>query len=73
MFFFVYMDDLIVLLRKSGQGCYLASVFVAWILYADDVALLPPTVRGMQTMVNICTSYGNEIAISYNFNKTKTM
>ena len=72
-FFAVYVDDLIVELRNSGYGCYLASLFVACILYADDVALLSPTVKGMQHMIDICTAYGDANAITYNARKTKVM
>ena len=72
-FFSVYVDDLIGELRKSGYGCYIASQFVACIFYADDVALLSPTLFGMQKLIDICSSYGQANAISYNQKKTKVM
>ena len=72
-FWAVYVDELISKLRKSGYGCYLSSLFLACIFYADDVALLSPTVTGMQTMIDICASYAKENGLSYNFKKTKTI
>ena len=69
----VYVDDLIIKLRESGYGCYIASIFVACVLYADDVALMSPTVHGMQCLIDICSSYANENALRYNFKKTKVM
>ena len=72
-FFAVYVDDLIVKLRKSGLGCYVASMFLACLFYADDVALLSPTAAGMQKMIDLCAQYGYDNAISYNSKKTKVM
>ena len=72
-FWAVYVDDLIVRLRESGYGCYIASIFAACVFYADDVALLSPTVHGMQSLIDICASYGHENALKYNFKKTKVM
>ena len=72
-FWLVYVDDLIIKLRKSGFGCFIKSLFVACVFYADDVALLSPTVHGMQKLIDICSSYGRDNAITYNFKKTKVM
>ena len=72
-FWAVYVDDLIVRLRKSGYGCYIQSVFFACVFYADDVALLSPTIHGMQKLIDICSSYARENALKYNFKKTKVM
>ena len=72
-FWAVYVDELILRLKNSGYGCYLTSLFLACIFYADDVALLSPTVVGMQSMIDICASYSQEYALSYNFKKTKTV
>ena len=67
-FWAVYVDDLIVRLRKSGYGCYIQSVFFACVFYADDVALLSPTIHGMQKLIDFCSSHARE-----NFKKTKVM
>ena len=69
-FWLVYVDDK---LRKSGSGCFIKLLFVACIFYADVVALLSPTVHGMQKLIDICSSYGHDSAITYNFKKTKVM
>ena len=72
-FWAIYVDDLILKLRNSGYGCFISSLFVACVFYADDVALLSPTVLGMQKLIDICSSYGDDNAIRYNFKKTKVM
>ena len=68
-FWAVYVDDLIIRLRKSGYGCYIQSIFFACIFYADDVALLSPTVNGMQKLIDICSSYARENALKFNFKR----
>ena len=41
--FILYINDLLIALRASGAGCYIEELFVAAIMYADDLALLAPT------------------------------
>ena len=71
--FAVYLDELMILLRKSGCGCYIVDLFVEAILYADDLALIAPTRSSLQTLIDICTEYGTTWCIDYNFKKTKIM
>ena len=70
--FLLYVDDLINALRKSGVGCHIIDMFVAAIMYADDLALLAPT-RSLQTLLDICYAYGVQWCISYNPTKTNVM
>ena len=39
----VYIDDLLFELEKSGVGCYWNHHFVGAVCYADDIALLAPS------------------------------
>ena len=39
-------------------------------MYADDLLLLSPSVQGMQSMLNVCTEYGNKFKILFNAKKT---
>ena len=71
--FAIYLDDLIVLLRDSGFGCYIIDLFVAAILYADNLALVAPTRSSLQGLIDICTNYGDFWCIDYNFKKTKVV
>ena len=72
-FWAVYMDDLVSILRKNHKGCYLADLFVACILYADDVCLLAPTRKAMQQLLDTCKDYADFWCIKYNDRKTKLM
>ena len=66
--FLFYMDDLFVLLRKSGAGCHLGGVFAGSVGYADDLLLLSPSRSGMEKMLRICEQY----AMDTNLHKYST-
>ena len=51
--FIIYVNDLIVRLRTAGVGCHLFSLFVACIMYADDLCLIAPLVEQCSS----CSTY----------------
>ena len=55
----IYVDDLINVLRGSGLGIHIGSVFVGSIFYADDILLLSPSCHGLQGLLGICDQYAN--------------
>ena len=55
--FSVYMDDLIVQIRKSGVGCHVGGVFCGVAGYADDLCLLAPSRSAMEVMLQICENF----------------
>jgi hypothetical protein len=69
--FCVYLDTLLMELRKAGVGCFIGDWFVAALGYADDVILLAPTARAMRTMLDICDSFAAEFNVKFNGNKFK--
>ena len=72
-FWAIYMDELVIQLRSTKYGCYLADIFVASVLYADDLCLLAPTRKALQILLNTCSSYAETWCIKYNEKKTKIM
>ena len=68
--FNLYVDELIDLLRMSGSGCFVNTTFVGCIMHADDLLLLSPSLQGMQSMLDICTSFGKIHNIVFNVQKT---
>ena len=44
--FIIYIDELLLLLEKSGIGCHIGTMFVGAIGYADDLTLICPIVSG---------------------------
>ena len=55
--FCIYIDDLIKELRKSREGCWINGGYVGIVVYADDIALLSPSMDGLQNMINRCEQY----------------
>ena len=72
-FYSIYVDELINILQKAGIGCYICNIFAAAIFYADDMAVLAPSIKGLQTILNLCHSYCAEWDILLNAKKTMNM
>ena len=70
LIFTVYVDELIMRLKKSGIGCYVGHEFYGCLGYADDFKLLCPSVKGLRKMLHICEEFGNEYSVKYNSKKT---
>jgi len=49
----VYVDDLIVRLEYSANGCCVGRNFLVCVVYADDLLLLSASVSGLQNMLDI--------------------
>ena len=71
--FTLYMDELIRRLRKHGIGCYMIDMFLACLLYADDMCLIAPSRSAMQKMLEICLEYCKEFCLAFNTKKSKVM
>ena len=72
--FCIYIDDLIKELRRNRDGCWVNNEYVGIIVYADDIALLSPTIDGLQNMVNTCSKYAktHNLTFSTHENPTKS-
>ena len=71
--FCVYIDNLLTLLSKAGFGCYIGSVFVGALAYADDIVLLAPTPAALRKMLAICEKFADDFCIEFNSLKTKCL
>ena len=71
--FIIYVDDLINDLRQLNNGCFIAELFMACIIYADDICLLAPCRSALQTLLDTCEAYGNEWCLAYNPSKSKIL
>ena len=73
LLFNVYLDEVILLLRKQGVGCHMNGMFVGAFCYADDVALLAPTGMTLNAMLDTCTRFDDSHNLLFNSSKTKCM
>ena len=72
-FYGLYVDDLICILQSSNIGCYVLGKFAAALIYADDMAILAPSLRGLQKLLFLCERYCLEWDIKLNAGKTKNL
>ena len=68
--FNLYVDCIIIALRKSDYGCHLRHLYVGCFMYADDLILLPASIYDLQKMLNICSNTGNDLGLSFNAKKS---
>ena len=72
-FYSIYVDDLLAKLKKSKKGCYVLGHFAATLFYADDMAILAPSLRGLESLLKICGDYCSEFDICLNAKKSKIL
>ena len=56
--FTIYIDQLLLRLKKSGIGCHIHGKYMGSLGYVDDVTLLSPSIRGFDRMLSICEEFG---------------
>ena len=72
-FFSCYFDGLTKILREKKIGCHIYKLFLAIILFADDICLLAPTRSALSKLVDICTDYCAKYGLAFNPKKSKIM
>ena len=71
--FSLYINGLLDRLRQSKLGCHVGMSYAGAFAYADDVALVSPTLYGLRKMINICELYAKEFCILFNPKKSKLL
>ena len=71
--YIVYTDELLRRLEIEGSGCHIMKEYFGALAYADDVALISPTLQGLQQMISVMESFCNEFSIQLNTGKTKCL
>ena len=76
IFFVVYIDELLSILRNSGLGCTIRGVFYGAVIYADDIFLLSSSRNGLQAMINLSHDFASNLNLKFGTNanpeKSKT-
>ena len=73
VFYCLYVDDLVDIISSLGIGCHLKNIFLSILLYADDMALLAPSLNGLQQLLSATDEYCKIWDIQLNAKKTKNM
>lgn len=71
--FNVYIDCVINKLRASQLGCHIGSLYIAVVLFADDILLLSSSFMELQRMIDLCVESGDEIGLKFNAAKSHCM
>ena len=72
-FFACYVDGLIKILRESHIGCRMYKLFLAIIMFADDICLLAPTRSALEKLIDICATYCAKYGLAFNPKKSKVL
>ena len=63
--FSIYLDNLLVTLRKMGLGCQIGGLWYGACSYADDLVLLAPNRDVLQKMIQVCEQYAMEHNLNF--------
>ena len=71
-FYNAYTEELLEHISSSSEaGTMLFDTYTGIVAYADDVILMSPTLSGLQHLINECSRFYNNNAISLNIEKTE--
>ena len=69
-FFGVYLDDLSKLFSQLEIGCNMFGLFLALLMFADDIVLMAPTRMALNKLIQTCSEYCTEFGLSFNSKKS---
>ena len=72
-FYCLYVDDLVKKLETLNIGCFVMEVFMALLIYADDMAILVPSIKGLSRLLEKCSEFCEDWDICLNAKKSKLM
>ena len=71
--FNVYLERLLINLRKTNIGCHIGQICANSFAYADDIVLLSPTLNGIKLMIKVCEEFSTQYSIDFNPSKCSLM
>lgn len=69
--FNLYIDQLLLDLKKASIGCRIGHIYAGVFAYADDIIILAPTVLSLKRMLVIAKHFSKEFRINFNAQKSK--
>ena len=69
IFYCIYCDELIKILRKKKIGCRIGSEFFGILVYADDIVLLSASCPGLQAMISECEKFALQRNLKFSTNE----
>jgi len=71
--FSVYSDDLFLELNNIKSGCHMVEILLYDLMFAEDIYVFWPSVRGLQSILDVCQAYPESHEIIFNCSKTVCM
>ena len=71
LLFSLYIGEQFLLLKESGMGCHVGLTYAGAFRYADDIALVAPSLTSLKQMIKICEQFAGSHSITFNPLKTK--
>ena len=68
---YIYIDNLLMSLKKNDIGCHVGSHFCGAFGYADDIMILSPSVSGLRNMLDCCSEFASTYNVKFNPSKSK--
>lgn len=73
-FFNVYVNAFSTELRKlPNVGCFLNTVCINHLIYADDLCLISPSLAGLRKLISVCESTATQLSVNFNPSKSVCM
>jgi hypothetical protein len=60
-------------LNAASVGCYIGSLLVNHLLFADDAVIFAPSAKGLQQLLNICSYFAETHDILFNIKKSQCL
>ena len=73
LLFSLYKDELFLLLRDSGLGCHVGLTYAGAFEYADDIALVVPSLSSLMQIMKTCNLFAKSYSITLNPTKTNLL
>ena len=67
--FTLYMDIRFLKVKERRIGSFISDMFFGAIGYADDTALLAPSLSALKQMLKICDAFAVEYSVTFNIEK----
>ena len=67
------MDKLLKQFKCNGIGCHVGPVYAGAFGYADDVALVVPSLYSLKCMIATCEEFAKKHQITFNPTKSKLL
>ena len=73
IYLIIYIDNLFLELRTSRLGCHVSLAYAGTFGYADDIALIAPSINSLEKMIITCKNYARTHCITFNPSKSNLM